>query len=172
MSGGPSSGTRSARRRVLSETPTPSRPSRPQDPQAPENFDERLQDTHQRAKTVMAFADYAKCEGFTIFSGAESNVYISFGKFRRLLFFFLTSISPEMVVLLDEHAEGPFNVKANVLLFALLDRFTTGAAKCMMSPSHGCDGRRYYMQLVARYMPTDRPQHRGGAFEEACLVPF
>ena len=80
----------------------------------------------------MAFGDYAKCEGFTLFSGAESNVHTSFGKFRRLLFFFLTSVSPEMAKLLDEHAEGPFDAEANVLLFHLLDRFTTGAAKCLV----------------------------------------
>jgi hypothetical protein len=88
----------------------------------------------------MAFGDYAKCEGFTLFSGAESNVHTSFGKFRRLLFFFLTSVSPEMAKLLDEHAEGPFDAEANVLLFHLLDRFTTGAAKCMLPKSAGCDG--------------------------------
>ena len=56
----------------------------------------------------MAFADYAKCEGFTIFSGAESNVYTSFGKFRRLLFFFLRYLYQKVIKRQDGFILGVF----------------------------------------------------------------
>ena len=65
----------------------------------------------------------AKAESFTTFSGAESNTYSAFGKFRRVLVLFLASISAYCALLLDETAQGPFSAEANEVLFAILNRF-------------------------------------------------
>ena len=83
MSGGPASGTRSARRNLAANMATPTRPPRATDPPTPPpTIQERIKVVNDQAKVCQAFAEMAKAESFTTFSGAESNTYSAFGKFR------------------------------------------------------------------------------------------
>ena len=139
---------------------TPLRAARAEDEedQMTLNLEKAVKTSKVHATFLSSFAEHANSSDFKTFSGEEADPVARWRKLVSLLMMLFATLTEECAQLLDENAVGPFDSGCNILLAKVLLRFTTGAARHMLSTeADNLDGRKLYLLLLSRYAPSWRP---------------